>query len=108
MFKTNRYLIVLAVFFLLSIFASAQQTYAIKAGRLIDGRSDQIRRNVIILVQGNKITALEETVAIPKDAVILDLSNQTVLPGFIDVHTHIMTDGMDEYGADLYKNSTPF
>jgi imidazolonepropionase-like amidohydrolase len=98
----------LAVFFLLSVFASAQQTYAIKAGRLIDGRSDQVRQNVIIVVQGNKIIALDEKAAIPKEAVILDLSDKTVLPGFIDAHTHIMSDGDKDYGADLYKNSTPF
>jgi imidazolonepropionase-like amidohydrolase len=52
--------------------------------------------------------ALNENGAIPKDAVILDLSDKTVLPGFIDAHTHIMVDGGDDYGADLYKNSTPF
>ncbi len=31
-----------------------------------------------------------------------------MLPGFIDVHTHIMVDGIDDYGGDLYKNSTAF
>jgi len=94
--------------FFLAILASADQTYAIKAGRLIDGQSDQVRQNVIIVVQGNKITALGENAAIPREAVIIDLSDKTVLPGFIDAHTHIMVDGPADYGADLYKNSTPF
>jgi imidazolonepropionase-like amidohydrolase len=52
--------------------------------------------------------ALDEKAAIPKGAIILDLSDKTVLPGFIDDHTHIMFDGALDYGADLYKNSTPF
>jgi len=101
-------LFLMAALLLVPIFASSDQTYAIKAGRLIDAQSAQVRRNVIIIVQGNKITALDEKAAIPKDAVILDLSDKTVLPGFIDAHTHIMVDGPVDYGADLYKNSTPF
>lgn len=108
MSKTSRYLIILAILFLLPNFASAQQTYAIKAGSLIDGQSDQVLRNVIIIIQGNKIAAIDEKAVVPKDAVIIDLSDKTVLPGFIDVHTHIMSDGARDYGADLYKNSTSF
>ena len=61
-----------------------------------------------MVVQGNKIIALGENVDIPKNAVVLDFRDKTVLPGFIDAHTHIMYDGGDDYGADLYKNSTPF
>jgi imidazolonepropionase-like amidohydrolase len=106
--RTSKCLGILVAFLLLPIFASSDQSYAIKAGRLIDGRSAEVRRDVVIIVQGNKITALDEKAAIPKDAVILDLSDKTVLPGFIDAHTHIMVDGGDDYGADLYKNSTPF
>jgi len=93
---------------LIPIFASSEQTYAIKAGRLIDGKSVNVRRDVIIVIQGKKIIALDEKAVISKDAVILDLSDKTVLPGFIDAHTHIMVDGERDYGADLYKNSTPF
>jgi imidazolonepropionase-like amidohydrolase len=106
--KTSNALLVIAGFLLLvSTFASADQAYAIKAGRLIDGQSAETRRNVIIIIQGNKIAALDEKAAIPKDAIIIDLSDKTVLPGFIDAHTHIMSDAAD-YGADLYKNSIPF
>jgi imidazolonepropionase-like amidohydrolase len=107
--KTARFLLLfLTVFFFMDLSAPADQTYVIKAGRLIDGQSDQVRQNVIIVVQANKIIALDEKAAIPKEAIILDLSDKTVLPGFIDAHTHIMSDGERDYGADLYKNSTPF
>jgi imidazolonepropionase-like amidohydrolase len=93
MIKTGKRLLGLVGLFILAVSASADQTYAIKAGRLIDGQSAEIRTNVIIIIQGNKITAVDEKAPIPKDAVILDLSDKTVLPGFIDAHTHIMVDG---------------
>jgi len=97
--KFSMCFLILGFLFLVHLSASPNQTYVIKAGRLIAGQSAEIRRDVIIVVQGNKITALDEKAAIPKDAVLLDFSDKTVLPGFIDVHTHIMADGADDYGC---------
>jgi imidazolonepropionase-like amidohydrolase len=108
MTKISQNLLALLALFLLPIFASPNQTYVIKAGRLIDGQSSETRSHVVVVVQGNKIIDLGEHANIPKDAIVLDFSGKTVLPGFIDVHTHIMLDGMDDYGAELYKNSAPF
>ena len=106
--KAGKCLLIVLCLFFLAVFATADQTYALKAGRLIDGRNAEVRRDVIIVIQGNKIAAIGEKAAVPKDAVLVDLSDKTVLPGFIDVHTHIMLDGGDDYGANLYKNSMPF
>jgi imidazolonepropionase-like amidohydrolase len=108
MIKTGKFLLIVWGLLFLAIFATADQIYALKAGRLIDGQNAEVRRDVIIVIQGNKITAIGEKAAVPKDAVLVDLSDKTVLPGFIDVHTHIMLDGGDDYGANLYKNSMPF
>ena len=43
----------------------------------------------MILVQGNRITAVGASVAIPSGATVIDLSGWTVLPGFVDAHVHL-------------------
>ncbi len=107
--KTGKSLLILAGFFFWAIPASAEQTYVIKAGRLIDGQSAAIQSNAVIVAEGNKIATIGgPQTAIPRDAIILDLSDKTVLPGFIDAHTHIMIDGGTDYGANLYKKSIPY
>ena len=92
----------LAVFCLLSAIAwtgiasaSAQlqsqtaQIIAIKAGRLIDPETGTAATNQVILVQGEKISAVGANLAIPPGATVIDLSKLTVLPGLVDAHTHM-------------------
>jgi len=54
---------------------------AIRAGRLVDPDAGTVATNQVILVQGGKFTAVGGNVAIPAGAQVIDLSNQTVLPG---------------------------
>lgn len=107
MHKISKNILILVALFLIPIFVYPNEIYVIKAGRLIDGKSPDMQRDVIVVVQSNKITALGKDIDIPKNAIIIDFNDKTVLPGFIDTHTHIMTDGI-RFGDDLYKNSTPF
>lgn len=88
-----------------SLFA---QTTAIRAGRLIDGQSDKVLEDVTVLVDNNKILSIGKDLAVPANATVIDLRDKTVLPGLIDVHTHIMSVGGEDYGAELYKSSIPF
>jgi imidazolonepropionase-like amidohydrolase len=62
---------------------------AIRAGTLIDGTGGQPLKNVVILVVGERINAIGATVQIPTGATVIDLSGETVLPGFIDAHVHL-------------------
>jgi len=66
-------------------------TVAIRAGRLFDTRTGQMRVNQIIVVNGERIVDVGPSaqVTIPAGAAVLDLSRQTVLPGLIDAHTHM-------------------
>ena len=99
-------LVILAIYLFAPIpFA---QTIAIRAGRLIDGYSDKPLENVTVLIEKNKIVSLGKDLAVPANATVVDLGDKTVLPGFIDTHTHIMSVGGEDYGAELYKNSIPY
>ena len=62
---------------------------AIRAGTLIDGTGAAPMRNAVIVVRGERIAAVGTGVAIPKGATVVDLSGETVLPGFIDAHVHL-------------------
>ncbi len=67
----------------------ASPVTAIRAGTLIDGTGAAPVKNAVILIQGERITAAGATVAIPRGATVIDLSGETVLPGFIDAHVHL-------------------
>src|SRR5580658_386554 len=70
---------------------NAQRT-AIRAARLIDGKSETVLKNAVVLVEGEKITAVGSQLAIPRDAKVIDLGDATLLPGLIDAHTHLLTE----------------
>jgi len=62
---------------------------AIRAGTLIDGTGAAPVKNAVILLQGDRITAVGTNVPVPAGATVVDLSGATVLPGFIDAHVHL-------------------
>ena len=65
---------------------------ALKAARLIDGTGAAPITNAVIIVTDNKITAAgaANSVSMPPDAKVIDLGDVTLLPGFIDAHTHLV------------------
>src|SRR6266545_2715297 len=90
------------------------QPILVKAGRLIDGRSAQVQTNVGILIEGERIRAvgpLAQIEAQGRTARVIDLSQMTVLPGFIDTHTHLLLQGdvtSADYDAQLLYQSIPY
>jgi imidazolonepropionase-like amidohydrolase len=67
----------------------AAQTTIIHAGTLIDGISKTPRNEVSIIIEGERIAGLEPGYVELEGAELIDLSDQTVLPGFMDMHVHL-------------------
>ncbi|HEY2150830.1 MAG TPA: amidohydrolase family protein [Vicinamibacterales bacterium] len=66
----------------------AERTKTIHAGRLWDGRSDALQRDVDIVLEGNRITSVEPH-RDGRPGTLIDASNETVIPGLIEIHTHL-------------------
>ncbi len=76
---------------------------AIRAARMFDGRSDAMIRDAVVLVQGSKILATGSGLAVPAGATVIDLGDATLLPGFIDSHTHLTGEAGDSYIRDFFE-----
>jgi imidazolonepropionase-like amidohydrolase len=91
-----------------------QQIILVKAGRLIDGKSEQTWQNQAVLVVGDRIQEVgpaDELARKTAKAQVIDLGNSTLLPGLIDNHTHVLLQGditVADYDAQLLKESTPY
>ncbi len=81
--------------------ADTSHVVAIRAGRLIDGTGAAVAEGVVILVRGDRIEAVGRDVRPPAGAEVIDLSDATVMPGFIDMHTHITGDPRFGYSDHL-------
>src|ERR1700676_4668690 len=69
--------------------APAAKTVVIRAGHLLDVKTGKTLTNEVIVIQGDKIASVGSDTQVPAGALVVDLSNATVLPGLIDAHTHI-------------------
>jgi imidazolonepropionase-like amidohydrolase len=78
----------------------------VKAARLIDGRGGPPIAPAQILIQGERIIAVGPSVAAPATARVIDLGSMTILPGLIDLHTHL-TDRPDLHWEEVLTKSTP-
>jgi imidazolonepropionase-like amidohydrolase len=90
---------------------AAPKKLAIRVGRLIDGKSDAPIANALILIEGDKIVSVSPGGTPPQGVQLIDLSKFTALPGFADVHTHVLLQGditEEDYDAQLLKESIPY
>ncbi len=85
---------------LFQLAAQAESTKALVGGMLIDGFKDQPIQNSVVIIEGEKITAVGEmgTVDIPEGAEVISTEGMTVLPGLWDMHVHLMINGHADYG----------
>lgn len=66
---------------------------ALKNARIITMKGDEVIENGTILISENRIIAIGNAaeVAIPADAKVIDCSGKTIMPGMVDVHSHLNT-----------------
>lgn len=66
-------------------------THALTAHRLIDGTGSPPITDAVVIVEGDSIAAVgpRAHTPIPDGATVTDFGDRTLLPGFIDAHTHI-------------------
>ena len=81
-----------AVFAVAAAAQTPQPTIAIRAARLIDGTGSAPITNATVVVRGERIVAAgaSSSVQVPTGARVIDLGDATLMPGFIDSHTHII------------------
>jgi imidazolonepropionase-like amidohydrolase len=67
-------------------------TTVLVCGRMFDGASEDLTGPTEISIEGNRITNIGRSVNRPRGAQVIDLSDRTVSPGFIDTHVHLTMD----------------
>lgn len=103
----SRFLLIAAVCSLTAstLFGQEKTVTVIKAGKLIDTISGRVLENQTIIIEGEMIKAVGANLPIPTGAVVVDLSNMTVMPGFTDSHVHITGQAGTEYYESLFRRT---
>ncbi|HVL67971.1 MAG TPA: amidohydrolase family protein [Vicinamibacterales bacterium] len=80
--------------------APARRTTALVGGTLIDGFGGPPLRNSIVLIDGERITAVGQVgrLDVPAGAEVISTEGMSVLPGLWDMHVHLMINGHADYG----------
>jgi len=82
----------------------ATRRVAVRAAHLLDSVSGQRTDDVVVLVEGDRIAQVGSRLAIPNGTEVVDLGRATILPGLIDVHTHLSSQS-GEYYSDTFRRS---
>jgi imidazolonepropionase-like amidohydrolase len=85
--------------------SAAPGVVAVRAARLIDGRGGPPIASAVVVVRGDRIEAAGSGLPIPAGARIIDLGRATLLPGLIDLHTHLTSTGV--HWEDELLKTTP-
>ena len=90
---------------LTSMSVLAQDITVIKAGSLFDSRSGDVSRDVLIVIEDERIVAvMDGDEEIPDEAEVIDLSDSFVLPGVMDMHTHVVGNLANNYFAGYFQS----
>jgi len=91
----------IAVLWLILAGTASAQTYALRAARIFDSTAGKISGPGLVVVANGKIQTVGR--AVPAGAEEIDLGDATLLPGFIDAHTHLTMDFSPDYNGAMLK-----
>jgi len=101
-----RIILVVHLFFQTQTIFAQITPIIIKAARLIDGRGGAPLEPAMVRIEGEKIAEVGTQIKIPQEAKLIDLGNATLLPGLIDLHTHL-TDRYGTHWEEALVKTTP-
>ncbi|MGH8131873.1 MAG: amidohydrolase family protein, partial [Steroidobacteraceae bacterium] len=87
--------------------ARAPETIVLKAAHLFDSTGTALKDGAVVVVRGDRIVSVGAA-NVPADAQVIDLGNATILPGFIDAHTHLTMQLEKDYYRWQYDNIMRF
>jgi imidazolonepropionase-like amidohydrolase len=83
---------------------AAEKSYVLKAARLFDGKGDALVTPGVVVVTGGRIVGVGSSAAVPAGAEVIDFGDATLLPGFIDAHTHLTFAYNEDYNKQQLDN----
>jgi len=103
----KKILITTIIIILQSFVLIAQKKTAILCGYLINGNSEQVISDAVILIEGERIIQIGTKEIITSDYNVIDLAGYTVLPGLIDMHVHPNI-SVNDYQVNHLKGSSAY
>ena len=99
----KRFLITAAAALLFSAQTAPAPTIAIRAARMIAAVNDSVTAPAVVVIRGDRIVSVGGSV--PAGARVIDLGGATLLPGLVDLHTHLTSTGV--HWEDELLKTTP-
>jgi imidazolonepropionase-like amidohydrolase len=75
----------------------ASKSYVLKAARMFDGKSSALAAPGLVVITDGKIAGVGAGATVPTGAEVIDLGDATLMPGFIDAHTHLTMMYREDY-----------
>jgi imidazolonepropionase-like amidohydrolase len=88
--------------------AFAAEPIVLKSAHMFDAVSGKLADQSVVVVENGRITAVGSTSSVPPGAKVIDLGDATLLPGFIDTHVHISTEGAGNYYVNFFQRTQRF